>query len=85
MAFTPSHYPAPRLLRLAARLHLTEVECDIVHYLVLMGCEGAFSGAATDRCEVGNIADIFGLDPHDFFAFLDPTKPLLPVCGEGNG
>ena len=77
VAFTPPHSPAPRLLRLAARLHLTEVECDIVHSLVLMGCEGAFSGATADTCDVGNVADILGLDPHDFFAFLDPTKPLL--------
>src|SRR6266571_7770372 len=32
VAFTPLHYPAPRLLRMAVRLHLTEAECDIVHY-----------------------------------------------------
>ena len=77
VAFTPPHYPAPRLLRMAARLHLTEVECDIVHYLVLLGCESAFSGDTTDTCEVGCVADFLGLDPHDFFAFLDPAKPLL--------
>jgi hypothetical protein len=37
VACTLPHYPAPRLLRLAARLTLTETECDIVHYLVLRG------------------------------------------------
>ena len=77
VACTPPQYPAPRMLRVAARLHLTEAECDVLHYLIHTGCEGAFSGVTMGACEMGNIADFLGLDPHAFFALLDPTRPLL--------
>jgi hypothetical protein len=65
------------MLRLAVRLPLTETECDIVHYLVLRGCEGIFPGATAQRCDAGQTADGLALDPHAFFALLDPTSALL--------
>ena len=65
------------MLRLATRLALTETECDIVHYLVLRGCEGTFPGATAQRCDAGQIADGLALDTHAFFALLDPTSTLL--------
>lgn len=77
VACTLPQYPAPRMLRMAAQFNLTEAECDVLHYLILTSCEGAFSGVTLDACDVGNIADFLGLDPHTFFALLDPTRPLL--------
>lgn len=76
VACTPPHYPAPRMLRLAARLNLTEAECDVLHYLILTVCESAFSGtAASHHREVGHLADVLGIDPPVFFALLDPNGP----------
>jgi SpoVK/Ycf46/Vps4 family AAA+-type ATPase len=78
VACTPPHYPAPRMLRLAARLTLTEAECDVLHYLILTVCESAFSGTTTSHHrEVGHLADFLGIDPVVFFALLDPHGPLL--------
>ena len=78
VACTPPHYPAPRMLRLAAQLNLTEAECDVLHYLILTVCESAFNGTTTSHHrEVGHLVDFLGINPAVFFALLDPNGPLL--------
>ena len=71
---TPADGSAPRVLRLARSLALSDMEVDILHCLVLQICDPSFGKKRSTYDEVGDIATFLGLDAESFFDIFDPDS-----------
>lgn len=73
---TQPELAAPRLIRLRYRMALTDVQVDLLQYLVLEYTEPAFSAGRLRRRAIGEIAPFLGLDAAAIFDIADSSNAL---------
>lgn len=73
-ACTPPAYPAPRILRLAARLGLRETELEVLELLVLLATRSDFDSSSAP--DAGDVAEILDLGAPEYLDLFDESRPL---------